>query len=397
MYDVIVVGAGPAGATAAYYLARLGHSVALVDKAIFPRDKPCGGGINPKLASDFPHLRPRLGDFIEVSSHSAVLHSPNRLIAMRSDTDLDMVLRTKFDAALYETAVEQGATPIVGERVRSVIFGKQSVKVTLAGGTGIEGAAIIGADGVGSIIAREAGLHKRWPSTAITACWVAEVPMSESDIITAYTEDRETHFFANFGGLPGYAWIFPKRTTVNVGLGIVGTHAAGLPERFRGFVKFLVKTDRLPRNPDLASARGALVPTGGPIAQTYAHRTLLVGDSAGMVNPITGGGIHYAMVAAKYAAFVLSRGLELGDLTDSALAVYQRLWMQDFGNDFSSLLKVQKVVTSDFIDVLLEIGNRDERLQHMVSQAMAGHEQSEISVSRLLLRAIHVILREALT
>ncbi|MHA1771931.1 MAG: NAD(P)/FAD-dependent oxidoreductase [Candidatus Thorarchaeota archaeon] len=397
MYDVIIVGAGPGGATAAYYLARLGHTVALVDKAVFPRDKPCGGGINPKMASEFPHLKHRLPEFVEVSSHAAVLHSPNRRIMMRSDADLDMVLRTKFDTALYETAVEQGATPITGNRVRKVSFGKQSVQVTLAGGTSIEGAAIIGADGVGSIIARETGLHKRWPSAAITACWVVEVPMSESEIIATYTEDRETHFFANFGGLPGYAWIFPKRTTVNVGLGIVGTHAAGLPERFRGFVKFLVKTNRLPLNPDLASARGALVPTGGPISQTYANRILLVGDSAGMVNPITGGGIHYAMVAAKYAASVLSRGIEQGDLTDSALSVYQRLWMQDFGKDFSSLLKVQKVVTSDFIDVLLEIGNRDQRLQHMVSQAMSGHEQSEINVPRLLFRTIHVILREALT
>ena len=397
MYDVLVVGAGPGGATCARYLARAGFSVALIDRDEFPRDKPCGGGFSRSLISEFPYLKHRQEDFLEAVCRVGVLHSPNRRIAMSSKIDMAVTLRTKFDNVLFESAVEEDATPITGRRVRQVSIDIDGVAVTLADGSTLEGRVIVGADGVGSIVARQAALHRKWPSTAITACRVVEIPLFTDEIVRRYTEDLEYHFYANLGGQPGYGWIFPKRTTVNVGLGVVGKHAAGLPRRFRQFVRLLIHKGLLPPRPDISRARGALVPTGGTVSKTYADRVLLVGDSAGMVNPITGGGIHYAMLAARYAARVLGQALEQDDLSETSLAKYQHLWMTKFGNDIPNMLKAQRLFTSSLTDVLFEIGSRDLQIQQMVSDAMAEHGSGNTSVTRLALRTVQVILREAFT
>ena len=159
----------------------------------------------------------------------------------------------------------------------------------------------------------------------ITACRVAEVPAKHSEIIERYSEKLDYHFYANLGGLPGYGWIFPKRDTINIGLGIVGTHSHGLPKIFDAFVHHLKREELLMQNADLSGARGALVPTGGPISKSYIDRCILLGDSVGMVSPLTGGGIAYAMRAAKHATSVLTKALETDDFGSSTLCEYENL------------------------------------------------------------------------
>ncbi len=398
MYDVAVIGAGPAGATCAKYLGRLGYSAVLTDKATFPRDKPCGGGFSRSIVDQFPYLRARQDDFIEAVCKIGVLHSPNHRIELRSKIDMAVTLRTVFDNVLYESAIEESTiVPMTGVRTKAVRFGDDHVTVQLSDGRSIQARAVVGADGVGSIVARDAGLHRRWPSNKITACKVAEIPVSEDYIENVYGEDREYHFFANFGGRPGYGWIFPKKRTVNVGLGIVGQLAAGLPHRFAEFIRYLKRQQLIPREADLSGTRGALVPTGGPIRKTYARRCLLAGDAAGMVNPITGGGIHYAMVAGRYAALVLARALDDNDLGEERLRKYQRLWWNDFGHDLPRLVTAQRLFTGSASSVLFEIGSRDSRIQRMVSEAMGEHSGAQIDAVSLLARVTWVCMREALT
>ncbi len=117
MYDVAVIGAGPAGATAARYLAKLGMKVCLIDKDRFPRDKPCGGGFSQDLIDDFPYLRKRTDDFLKGIARVGILHSPNRRIDLRGRVDMATTLRTDFDNVLLESAIEQGIEPLLGERV----------------------------------------------------------------------------------------------------------------------------------------------------------------------------------------------------------------------------------------------------------------------------------------
>jgi len=383
MYDVAVIGAGPGGATASRYLAKKGLKVCMIDKDTFPRDKPCGGGFSEGLLDEFPYLRKRSDEFLKGVARVGVLHSPNRRIVLKGSVDLALALRTDFDNVLFESAVEEGAEPLVGTRAKSVRFHNDYSEVMLKGSESIKAQVVIGADGVSSMVARETGLNRRWSSSMITACRVVEVPAKYNEIVDRYTENLNYHFYVNLGGLPGYGWIFPKH----------GTHAQGLPRVFDAFVRHLKKEKLLMQDADLSGAKGALVPTGGPLSKSYVERVILLGDSVGMVSPITGGGIAYAMRAAKYATAVLTKVIEGGDFGSELLSEYEDLWRRDFGDTFNDQLLAQRIFTSPFTDLLFEIGSRDEKIQEMVSESMAESTEEGIDVTKLILRTIFVCLR----
>jgi digeranylgeranylglycerophospholipid reductase len=325
-----------------------------------------------------------------------VLHSPNRQIILEGKVDMAVTLRTDFDNVLFEEAVSVGSLPLTGTRAKRVVIRGDGVTVELAEGKSVQGKIIIGADGVTSMVARVTQLNQRWPSSSITACRVCEVPASTQDILDRYTDDLKYHFFANLGGQPGYGWIFPKKDTINVGLGIVGTHAQGLPLKFDAFVRFLKMKDLLPRTSNLSGARGALVPTGGPIRQTVTDRCVLLGDSAGHVSPLTGGGISYAMKAARFAAHVIADAIENDSLDAGTLSKYQQLWQSEFGDEVRNQLLAQKIFTGPFTDLLFHIGSKDEKIQEIVSESMAESSDGDIDVKQLAYRALMVCLREAL-
>ncbi|MFX1603937.1 MAG: FAD-dependent oxidoreductase, partial [Promethearchaeota archaeon] len=112
MHDVAIIGAGPAGATAARYLAKTGFDVYLIDRDQFPRDKPCGGGFSPDLIDDFPYLKSRTNKFLKGVCRIGVLHSPNRRTVLKGRADMAVALRKDFDNVLYEAAIDAGARSI---------------------------------------------------------------------------------------------------------------------------------------------------------------------------------------------------------------------------------------------------------------------------------------------
>ncbi len=399
MYDCIVIGAGPAGATCARYLARLGVEVLLIDREQFPRDKPCGGGFSMRLFHEFPYLSRRHDQLVRGVCRTGVIHSPNRRVVLRGRVEMAVGLRREMDNALVEEAVSAGAG-LVTARAKSIDVRPDCVIVRLSGDARddeVRGRVVVGADGVNSMVARQTGLNSQWSRRSLCVCQVAEVPVAQHMIDDIYGVDREYHFFANVEGLPGYGWLFPKQETINIGLGIVGTHAVGLPARFRRFVRYIERTGLLPSGTDISSARGALVPIGGTLRQTYADRCLLAGDSAGMVNPLTGGGIGYAMRAGRLAAHVINRALEDEDVSMYRLSEYQRRWWSDFGHEIRPMLMAQRLFTSPLTDVLLEIARRDSILQEMVADAMSETDRSGGDIGRLVLRVMHICLREALS
>jgi len=396
MYDVVVIGAGPAGSTASRYMAKKGLKVCLIDKDSFPRDKPCGGGFSTSLIEEFPYLKKRTDDFLKGTARIGVLHSPNRHVILRGKVDMALALRIDFDNVLFESALEEGVDSFDGTRAKSIRFQQDYSEIMLSGGDSIKGTIVLGADGVSSMVARESGLQKRWPTNNITACRVAEVPATDEQILERYSEDLHYHFYASFGGLPGYGWIFPKQDTINIGLGIVATHAQGLPRLFNDFVRYLQHQNLLMKNADLSSARGALVPTGGPVKKSFIDKCLIVGDAAGMVSPLTGGGIAYAMKAARYSSAVLVSAFEENTLGEDKLLQYEKMWQNEFGNEFKEQLLAQKLFTGPFTDLLFEIGRRDAHIQEMVSESMAESSEVKLDVKRLLIRTLLVCLRGAL-
>ena len=395
MYDVVVIGAGPAGSTATRYLARKGLKVCLIDKDSYPRDKPCGGGFSTTLIDEFPYLKKRTDDFLKGTAKVGVLHSPNRRVVLRGKVDLALALRIDFDNVLFESALEQGVDSFTGTRAKHVKFHPNYSEIILSGGNSVKGVVVLGADGVSSMVARESGLRKRWPTNNITACRVAEVPATDEQILERYTKDLQYHFYANFAGLPGYGWIFPKRETINIGLGIVGTHAQGLPRLFDVFVRYLKRQGLLMENADLSSAKGALVPTGGPVKKSLINRCLIAGDAAGMVSPLTGGGIAYAMKASRFASAVLVSAFDEDILEEKRLMRYEQKWQSNFGNELREQLLAQKLFTGPFTNLLFEIGKRDMHIQEMVSKSMAESSEADLDFKLLLMRTLLVCLRGA--
>ena len=395
MYDVVVIGAGPGGSTSARYLAKYGLNVCLIDKAEFPRDKPCGGAIPNKLLDNFKYLKSRSREFLKSISSGGFLHSPDRKTVLKGSIPLAMVLRTEFDNILLNLAKDEGVNTILGLMVKSLEFRDDQVIIHTNRNDSLSSRVVIGADGVNSVVARTTGLNKRWLPGSLVVCRVAEIPMSVSDITQYYGDDHEYHFFSGSWDQVGYGWVFPKYETVNVGLGVIDKAAQGLPRRFQGFVKLLQQKGLLKKNANLSSTKGALVPITGPINSTVHDRCLLIGDAAGMVNPLTGGGIDYAMQTGKIAAKILIHAFDVEQFDSSILMAYQNAWKRQLGQEFRNQLLAQKILISPFSNALFKIGSRDTVIQNMVVSAMSESLGESLNVSKLIARTMYVCLREA--
>src|SRR5438067_9083453 len=301
---VLVVGAGPAGATAARALATAGVPVRLLDRSVFPRNKPCGGGISVRVLRRFPYLERELPRIATHALSRLYLEDPNGAsIIVQSDAPAAlMIRRVEFDALLVALAVEAGAELVSGADIAQASRRDGRIELIARDGRRFETDTLIAADGVHSVVARRLGLNPGWPDSSIALDMMEETPRD-----TLRDLDPSTLWVAYGYGGPGYAYIFPKRDHVNIGIGYVLSHYrraidASPYELQRAFV------DRLRSRGIVTgeSARGNftpfLIPVAGPLRRPGDGRVLLAGDAGGFVNAFTAEGIYYAMVSGDLAA-----------------------------------------------------------------------------------------------
>jgi geranylgeranyl reductase family protein len=287
-YDAIVVGAGPAGSTCAYRLADAGASVLLLDRARFPRDKPCGGGVTGRAARLVPFpLDPVVEDVV---TRAELRLRYGRSFAREGRAPLVlMTQRRRLDAYLAEHAMAAGAEFRDGTKVERVEASDDGVSVTVAGGGRLAARTLIGADGVNGVTARALGLGG---NQAVGVAIEGNVSYER------VREDYRGRLILELGVVPGgYGWVFPKGDHVNIGVG--GWEREG--PRLRKHLARLCAEHGV--DPDeLEELRGFRLPLRAPRSTLARGRTLLVGDAAGLIDPVSGDGMFEGFLSAKLAA-----------------------------------------------------------------------------------------------
>jgi geranylgeranyl reductase family protein len=345
-YDVVVVGAGPAGSTAAKVLAIKGINVLLLDKETFPRDKPCAGGLPARVLKRFPYIEKN--NLIDSYSHSMCIHTSSlkyKIDIVKNEPIVAMVLRNAFDTGLVNLASQSGAVFLGGKTAVHIKTDIDQASLILNDGTTIDASYVIAADGMWSKMTKQ--LFGPQNPQNIGLCVLEEYPMSKKIMDQFFGEQRCIHIHMNVFGMAGYGWVFPKKEHVNIGLSEF-RHAIN-PERekknlkalYGEYIKLLKENKIIPENLKIKAVKGGVFPTV-PIEQTFTTRTLLCGDAGGLANPLTGEGIYYAMVSGEIAGKTLLRVMESNHSYVPALSNYQREWMNDFGEDHRRFFRISK-------------------------------------------------------
>jgi geranylgeranyl reductase family protein len=286
--DVLVVGAGPAGSATALHLARGGARVLLADRARFPRDKPCGGGVTGRALKHAPcSIEPVVED--AVRTFELRLAYGRRFERRCAEPLVLMTQRRRLDSFLAERAAAAGAMFVDGARVEDMSAANGHVTARMDGRP-VRAAFVVGADGANGVVARSIGLGED----------IVRGVALEGNAPWELLDERRYRGRAVFdvGVVPGgYGWIFPKRDHANVGVG--GWGAEG--PRLRGRLARLAASYGLPLSA-LSEVKGHRLPTRRPGGSVAAGRVLLVGDAAGLVDPLSGDGIYEAFVSARLAA-----------------------------------------------------------------------------------------------
>lgn len=301
-HDIAVVGAGPAGATAARVAAARGLRVALLDKAAFPRDKLCGGALSHRALS---HIGAVFGDLPGTLLHPCprvVFAKGTEAFAHDDNPPLMMTMRHGLDAHLKAGAVAAGAEDVTGSRLVEVALGDGTL--VMADGRMIRARVIIGADGVKSQVARTLfGKNAELPHLGFALEAEVDGPPGQEMVL-------------DLCALPsGYGWDFPKAHGRTLGIGGRMDRQGDMMAVFRSWLS------QRGVDPVTTRIRGHHLPFGACRAQPGRDHVLLAGDAAGFVDPITGEGIAWAVKSGQLAAEAAALALAMG-APERAFALY---------------------------------------------------------------------------
>ena len=322
-FDVIVVGGGPSGATAANDLANAGHRVMLLDKA--GRIKPCGGAVPPRLLEDFDIPQTLL--VAHAKSARIIAPSNKKVLMPVGDGYVGMVDRDVFDEWLRNRAQESGATRVTG-KCEDIDDSTEIVTLSYRADRNspvqtVTTRAVIGADGARSSVAKQCIKDAEHVKCVFAYHEIVEVPET---IDADYEESRCDVYYQGHLSPDFYAWVFPHGKTASIGL---GSADKGFPLR---------ETTRLMREQTGMSHWKTIRKEGAPIPLKPLRRwdngrnVVVAGDAAGVVAPSSGEGIYYAMTAGRDSARAVKAYLATGN--PKALRLARKSFMKAHGRVF---------------------------------------------------------------
>ncbi|MHA2423219.1 MAG: NAD(P)/FAD-dependent oxidoreductase, partial [Candidatus Thorarchaeota archaeon] len=334
-YDVVVVGAGPAGSIAAYETAMAGHNTLLLEKFAIPRDKSCGGAV---MYHGLHTLRRKIPkSIVERNIFGLRFVLPNGEKAeFISDKLIGItVQRARYDEFLARRAEHAGAELVDNARVIDVKTSKDHAVVELGDGKRIRSAVVVGADGVNSIVSRALELRpKRKDLTKIGLGMESDFYVGESGVLRAMNGNPSVLEIHPIDGRVAYGWVFPKKEHLAIGVAGSGVHMHPLRPIFEKFCKNMESYLKVQLKPE--KRRTYFLGGDGLGSKNVTTRALLVGDAAGFVDPMMGEGIAYAMRSGHHAACVIDNCFKYNLFDESSLMRYQRLCYDEFASNFSS-------------------------------------------------------------
>ncbi|MEZ0385333.1 menaquinone reductase [Mycobacterium sp. pW045] len=370
--DVVVVGAGPSGSAAAAWAARAGRDVLVVDRAAFPRDKPCGDGLTPRAVEQLELLG--LGDWLD----SHIRHRGLRMSGFGGDVQVDWpgpsfpstgsaAPRTELDDRIRKVAEESGARMLLGAkavgahhdssgRVRSVV---------LADGTEVRCRQLIVADGARSTLGRVLG--RQWHQETVygvAARGYLASPRADEPWLTSHLELRSP----DGAVLPGYGWIFPLGNgEVNIGVGALATVKRPADVALRPLMSYYadLRRDEWGFEGPVRAPASALLPMGGAVSGIAGPNWMLIGDAAACVNPLNGEGIDYGMETGQLAAEML----DCPDLTHA----WPELLAARYARGFSVARRLALLLTFPrFLPATGPVAMRSTMLMRVAVRVMAN-------------------------
>ncbi|MBS7280988.1 MAG: NAD(P)/FAD-dependent oxidoreductase [Candidatus Freyarchaeota archaeon] len=358
-YDVVVVGAGPAGSMAAMKAAEGGAHTLLVEKQRLPRFKLCGGNVANWVVLKLNIPR----NVLDRKYTSITFCTPPKYEKQTFPVPGAYwgVYRDRFDYHLAKMAVGAGAELKEGVHVNDVIVEGRSVKgVVTNEGEKIFADVVIACDGVYSRIAKKCGFWDKWFKERgetwldnMGFCMGVEMEMDNDTI-----EERFGDSYVIFTGKDiaplGYGWIFPKEGMLSVGVGSAAGMMNRKPSEYLEYFMRHPAAAQFLEGGSVILSRGAFVPYRRFFTPSYSSGILVAGDAAGMVSPVTGEGIFFAVRAGMDAGITAAEAVQSRDFSAAFLSKYEERWMNSIGHN----LVFQSQVFEETIGKILKMEDK---------------------------------------
>lgn len=374
LYDVAVIGAGPAGSAAAHYLAKAGLAVLLLDKSTFPRDKTCGDGLAPRSLAVLQDMgilatieqsahRINALEFFSRSGKKLVMPARTRFFL---PDHLLVIPRFKLDATIFQSALELGAS-FEGQAHVTGLEEKEDRVHVLAERNGrpvsFEARVVIVATGANVGLLQQVGLLRRMPEPMRAARVYFEGVRGLADRIQIH----------HIQDLAGYGWVFPiSADAANVGVGLWQAGPRKRPKSLRRSLDDLLASQSmrlmLGNATQIGPVKSYPLRSDFATAPTVCGRILAVGEAAGLVNPLTGEGIDFALESGRLAAGFLASLSAQGLITPQSLVYYDRLLRKNFQSIFRYFGLLRTLLASSLVmDGMFSVLERSTRIARLAS------------------------------